>query len=198
MVAGEAPAQAATGRPVGTPQSQPLQDRYEAYRRRQAARLVHMVPRDALRPLYRRARDEARRLGVLGEGGEVDPLALLMDFCQRLLPLPPFEVWSRDLESHPDGHLIDLADSAEGPTAEAPSTMEVRSLEYNGRPWLARLRSFREQDQWRGYIAFEERDSGRVHRTAAVFCEDHPGDLRERFLSFESTALEAFLRSALP
>ena len=195
-VAGDLP-----GRAVGSvesTQTEEHQGRYEAYRRRQAARLIQMLPRDAVRPLYRRARDEARRRGKLGEGGEEDPLALLVDFCQRLLPLPTFEVWLEDLQRYPDGHLTDLAESAEGPTAEAPSTMEVRSMEYNGRPWLARLRSFREQDLWRGYIAFEERDSGRVHRTAAVFCEDHPSCLRERFLSFESAALEAFLRSALP
>lgn len=183
---------------VGSTQPAELMERYEGYRRRQAARLVQMLPRDAVRPLYRRAREEARRSGTLGEGGEDDPLALLVAFCHDLLPLPPFEVWLADLHAHPDGHLTDLAESAEGPTAETPSTMEVRQVEYNGRPWLARLRSFREQELWRGYIAFEERDSGRVHRTAAVFCEDHPADLRERFLSFESTALEAFLRSALP
>jgi len=183
---------------VGATQSEELLERYEGYRKRQAARLVQMLPRDAVRPMYRRAREEAQRAGTLGEGGEDDPLALLVTFCHGLLPLPPFAVWLADLYAHPDGHLVDLAESAEAPTAEAPSTMEVRQVEYNGRPWLARLRSFREQDLWRGYIAFEERDSGRVHRTATVFCEDHPADLRERFLSFESTALEAFLRSALP
>ena len=172
--------------------------RYDGYRRRQAARLVQMLPQDAVRPLYRRARDEARRLGALGESGEQDPLGLLVAFCERLLPLPPFEVWMSDLQAYPDSYLADLAESAEAPTAEAPSTMEVRPVEYSGRPWLARLRYFREQGLWRGYIAFEERESGRVHRTAAVFCEDHPSDLRERFLAFEATALQAFLRSALP
>ena len=196
MVAGDLPTR--TRGSLESTQADELQERYDAYRRRQAARLVQMLPKDAVRPLYRRARDEAQRAGTLPEGGEGDPLALLMDFCQRILPLPPFEVWLKDLYAHPDGHLTDLAEAAGGPTAEAPSTMEVRSVEYNGRPWVATLRSFREQDLWRGYIAFEERDSGRVHRTAAVFCEDHPSDLRERFLSFESTALEAFLRSALP
>ena len=193
MVAGDLPAPA-----VGSTRTDEVSARYEAYRRRQAVRLVQMLPRDAVRPLYRRARDEALRVGSLGDAGAHDPLALLVDFCQRLLPLPPFEVWLGDLQAHPDGHLADLAESADGPTAEAPATMEVRSVEYRGRPWLARLRSFREQDLWRGYIAFEEGGSGRVHRTATVFCEHHPSELRERFLSFESTALEAFLRSALP
>jgi len=190
-----------TGLPSGSVEGTPsdeLRQRYGAYRRRQAARLVQMLPQPAVRPLYRRAREEARRHGALEASGEEDPLALLVGFCEHLLPLPPFAMWLDDLERHPDAHLVDLAESPEAPTAEAPSTMEVRAVEYNGQPWVARLRSFRDQDFWRGYIAFEERASGRVHRTATVFCEGDPTDLRERFLSFESTALEAFLRSALP
>jgi hypothetical protein len=200
MVAGDVPARtaAAVGDSIGATQADELHERYLAYRRRQAARLVQMLPRDAVRPLYRRAREEAKRCGALNGGSEDDPLALLVDYCQGLLPLPTFDLWLHDLHRYPDGHLADLAESNDAPTAEAPSTMEVRIVEYLGRPWLARLRSFRDEDLWRGYIAFEERDSGRVHRTAAVFCEDHPSDLRDRFLSFESTALEAFLRSALP
>lgn len=189
---------ARTSRSVDAEEGEELVTRYEAYRRRQAARLVQMLPRDAIRPLYRRARDEAQRSGALGPAGDDDPLALLVAFCHDLLPLPPFEVWLGDLKAHPDGHLLDLAESADGPTPDAPSTMEERVVEYHGRPWRARLRSFRDEGLWRGYIAFEEHETGRVHRTAAVFCEDDPGDLRERFLSFESTALEAFLRSALP
>lgn len=175
-----------------------LRSRYEAYRRRQASRLVQMLPREAVRPLYRRARDEARRADALADGGEGDPLALLVRYCERLLPLPPFDVWREDLGAHPEGHFADLEESADVPTAAAPSTMEVRALEVAGRPWLAHLRSFREAGLWRGYISFEEEGSGRAHRTAAVFCEPDAGELRERFLSFEHAALEAFLRSALP
>ncbi len=174
-----------------------LHERYDAYRRRQAARLVQMLPREAVRPLYRRARDETARSGEAGLDDR-DPLALLLRWCERLLPLPPFGVWLDDLRRFPDGHFADVEESAGGPTADAPSTMEVRSLEVRGKPWLARLRSFREAGLWRGYIAFEEEGSGRVHRTAAVFCEADPAELRERFLSFERPALEAFLRSALP
>jgi len=175
-----------------------LRERYDSYRRRQAARLVQMLPREAVRPLYRRARDEAIRSGAVGVGDDGDPLALLMRWCERLLPLPPFDVWMEDLRLFPDGHFADLEESTDGPTADAPSTMEVRALEVRGKPWLARLRSFREAGLWRGYIAFEEEGSGRVHRTAAVFCEADAAELRERFLSFERAALEAFLRSALP
>ena len=71
-------------------------------------------------------------------------------------------------------------------------------LRLDWRPWLARLRTFREAGLWRGYISFEEEVSGRVHRTATVFCESRADELRERFVSVEQTTLEAFLRSALP
>ncbi len=175
-----------------------LRKRYEGYCRRQASRLVQILPREAVRPLYRLARDEARRTDALADGGEADPLALLVRYCRSLLPLPPFEVWREDLRRHPDGHFSDLEESADAPTADAPSTLEVRSLEVQGRAWLAHLRSFRETGLWRGYISFEEEGSGRVHRTAAVFCESDARELRDRFHSFEPQALEAFLRSALP
>ena len=175
-----------------------LRGRYDAYRRRQATRLVQMLPREAVRPLYRRAHEEAVRSGAARAQDEPDPLALLLRWCERLLPLPPFDVWLEDLRRHPDGHFADLEESTDDPTADAPSTMEVRALEVRGQPWIARLRSFREAGLWRGYIAFEEEGSGRVHRTAAVFCEADAGELRARFLSFEHAALEAFLRSALP
>ena len=196
MVVGETSARG--GDPLQHVTDAELRQRYDAYCRRQASRLVQMVPREALRPLYRRARDQARRADALAEGGEADPLALLVRFCRGLLPLPPFEVWREDLGMHPEGHLADLEESADAPTADAPSTMDVRTLEVHGRPWRAHLRSFREAGLWRGYISFEEEGSGRVHRTAAVFCESGAGELRERFLSFEHATLEAFLRSALP
>lgn len=175
-----------------------LRARYAGYRRRQAARLVQMMPRDAVRPLYRKAREAAARADALSEEGAADPLALLVRYCEGLLPLPPYEVWVQDLQRHPDGHYADLEDSVDGPTADAPSTMGVRAMTVRGRPWLASLRSFRDADLWRGYITFREEGSERVHRTASVFCEEGPAALRERFFSFEDGALEAFLRSSLP
>lgn len=167
-----------------------LRRRYGAYRRRHAARLMHLVPREAVRPLYRRA-----RAGT--EDGE-DPLELLLRYCETLLPLPPFDVWHEDLVRSPEAHLQDLDESPDAPTSEAPSTVEVRSIVYHGRPWLARLKSYRDRGVWRGYIAFADESAGRTHRTAPVFRESDPVALRERFLSFEPVALEAFLRSALP
>jgi hypothetical protein len=64
--------------------------------------------------------------------------------------------------------------------------------------WTAHLRSFRDGSTWRGFIAFEDSLSRRVHRTALIFQESGPVDVRDRFLSFEPSALIAFLRSALP
>jgi hypothetical protein len=176
-----------------TPATSEVRDlhlRYADYRRRHAARLVHLMPREAVRPLYRLARMES--------DGSEDPLELLVAYCERLMPLPPFEVWCTDLMASPEAHLADWDDSADAPTPQAPSTVEVRSVIYHGRTWLARLKSYREGGVWRGYIAFADAEAGHVHRTAPVFREGDPVALRDRFLSFEPVALEAFLRSALP
>jgi len=170
-----------------------LRLQYRAYRHRQARGLVGMLPREAIRPLYRRARRA-------GHGGDApgDPLAALVDYCETLLPLPPFERWCEDRSAWPAAHLEDLDDSAAAPTEESPTTVEARPFELDGIPWVASLRSFRDGTAWRGYISFEDRRAGRVHRTALIFRESHPADLRDRFLDFEPAALQAFLRSALP
>ncbi len=171
-----------------------LQQRYGSYRRAQAARLVRLLPREAIRPLYRRAREMDP-----GRPEELeDPLSLLVRYCETILPLPPFEVWRDDLERNPEAHLKDLDQSAAAPTASAPSTLEVRQLRFEGRPWRANLRSFRDQGVWRGFISFEAEPGTRVHRTTAIFCESDLTELRERFLSFTPATLEAFLRSSLP
>jgi hypothetical protein len=170
-----------------------LRAQYAEYRKRQARGLVRMLPREAVRPLYRRA----RRAGY-ADGRTTDPLAALVDYCETLLPLPPFERWCEDRAASPAAHLQDLDDSAAAPTAAAPTTVEARAFEVDGTPWVAYLRSFRDGAAWRGYIAFEERVSQRVHRTALIFRESDPADLRVRFLDFEPVALAAFLRSALP
>lgn len=167
-----------------------LRQRYASYRRRQATGLVHLMPREAVRPLLRKARRQ------VGDGE--DSLQMLVRFCESLLPLPPFEVWLEDLYAHPEAHLSDVDESAQAPTVQAPTTVEVRGLRYRGQPWTASLRSYRDGGVWRGYIAFADEAAGLTHRTAPVFCEEDPVTLRERFLSFESPALEAFLRSALP
>ena len=170
-----------------------LEAQYAAYRRRQARGLVRLLPREAIRPLYRRALARAP-----GDEAAADPLEVLLLFCERLLPLPPFETWCDDVREHATAHLRDLDDSAEAPTAEAPTTVEARRFAFEGSPWVARLRSYREGHTWRGYIAFEDERALRVHRTALIFSEGDPVDVRERFRDFDLAALQAFLRSALP
>lgn len=178
---------------VGRPTQTELLAQYAAYRRRQARGLIRLLPREAIRPLYRRALDEG-----YGEETAADPLGALLRYCERLLPLPPFDAWRTDVEAHATAHLEDLADSAEAPTAEAPTTVVARRFDFDGSAWVAHLRSYREGPTWRGYIAFEDERGGHVNRTSIIFRESDPVDVRERFLSFDSAALGAFLRSALP
>lgn len=152
------------------------------------------MPTDAIRPLYRQALAEAPEPAV-SEGGAVE---LLVGVCERLLPLPPFEVWVEDMTRHPIAHLHDVDESAEAPSAESPATMDARLFDYRDQPWVAHLRGFRDGVAWRGYIAFEHRATHSVHRTSVIFRELDPEDLCARFESFETGALEAFLRSTLP
>lgn len=169
-----------------------LLTRYRAYRRRQARALLHMIPREAARPLFRRAVREGFDVD------ETDPMAALLTYCETLLPLPPFEVWHEDVRRNPTAHVDDADDSAVTPTAEAPRTSISREFTAGDLRWTAHLRSFRDGGAWRGFIAFEDSSSGRVHRTALIFRESDAEEVSERFSSFEPSTLVAFLRSALP
>lgn len=173
-----------------------LRERYGEYRRRQATRLLRLMPREAVRPLYRRAAAEVIGVGQI----EIDdPVALLERYCERLLPLPPFEVWVADVRRAPGAHRDDRAGvDADAPTADRPTTLDEGGLEYGGTEWRALLRGYRDGGVWRGFVAFEDRRGGAGHRTATIFCETGPDALRSRFRSFESAGLTAFLRSALP
>lgn len=171
-----------------------LREAYEEYRERQGRRLVALLPRQAVRPLYRAARSDPRLATE-----PADPLGLLAAYCGLVLPLPPYEVWVEDFRANPDAYLADLVDAADAPTPSAPVTLESRRLSEPGRaPWVVRLRGFRDGDAWRGFLAFEDEQAGLVHRTALIFREGDPRDLRSRFLGFESATLEAFLRSCRP
>jgi hypothetical protein len=171
-----------------------LLTRYGAYRRRQARALLHLMPREGVRPLYRRA----LRDGLEGEAHS-DPMDALVAYCETLLPLPPFEVWCEDVRRNPDAYDGDGDgdDIAVAPTSEAPLTRASREFTHGDRRWTAHLRSYRDESGWRGFIAFEDPLTTRVHRTASIFHESCAEDVHERFASFESSALAAFLRSAL-
>lgn len=169
-----------------------LRQRYDAYRRGQAAALPGLLPREAVRGVYRAAREDR------GAAGVDDPLALLTDWCARLLPLPPFDVWVEDYRRNRDAYLEVLGEAPAAPTRAAPVTVDLRALEHRGRRWYAGLDVFRDGDGWRGVLAFHAGDGGRLHRTGDVFHGSDPRELRERFLSFDDPTLEAFLRSVLP
>lgn len=171
-----------------------LQEAYEAYRDRQARHLVALLPRQAVRPLYRAARSDPE-LATEPD----DPLGLLAAYCARFLPLPPYEVWAEDFRANPDAYLAELDAAAGAPTVSSPMTLESRRMEEAGRTaWIARLRGYRDEDAWKGFIAFEAEESDQVHRTALIFREGDPRELRSRFLGFEPATLEAFLRSCRP
>lgn len=183
----------ATGYDLVAPTVDELRGRYADYRLRQARSLVSLLPQEAVRPLYRRA------LAVVAPSdlGAGDPLAVLVEYCATILPLPPFEVWVDDALSNPAAHLAELDDSGLSPTAAAPAMLEARRVDTGAESWIARLMGFRDQQTWRGFISFECDTSGRSHRTSLIFRETDPSDLRARFLEFESATLCAFLRSSL-
>ncbi len=177
------------------PTASALRRRYGEYCRRQAAALVEMVPREAVRPLYRQAREWARAQGL---HEPKDPMATLHRFCRELLPLPSFEVWSSDYEAHRLAHLEDGAAFPHAGGPSEPVTVELRAVKHDGRQWHASLDVYRDGDYWRGYVRFYRDPAEPQVRTADIFCEEELQDLRNRFQSFTSDTLAAFLRSTLP
>jgi hypothetical protein len=166
-----------------------LRSWYERYRRRQARRLLDILPREAVRPLHRAATTER---------ADGDPLERLVTFCAELLPLPPFEVWAADLARHPEAHLREWEDSSEVPTAEDPATLAVRELRRGPEHWTIRLRGYAQAGGWRAFLAYQGPALGDAHHTAAIFHEATASALRDRFQTFDDGVLESFLRSCLP
>ena len=168
---------------------------YADYRVRQARSLLSLMPREAVRPLYRRA----TRAPTSAARGGADPMDVILSFAETLLPLPPYEVWLGDFRANPAAHWADLEGSADVPSPATPATVDTRRVRIRAQGWNAHLRGFRDDDIWRGFIAFE--DVGvvppQVHRTAVIFREDSLDELRARFRDFESASLEAFLRSSI-
>lgn len=79
-----------------------LRGRYEAYCQQQVTLLLEIIPSEAVRPLYRRARTWATEEGF---HESKDPMSTLRSFCREVLPLPPFEVWQLDYANHRVAHV---------------------------------------------------------------------------------------------
>jgi hypothetical protein len=173
-----------------------LASRYEEYCHRQAKGLVSILPKEAIRPLYARAREWGR-----AEGKEVekDPLATFLLFLRELIPLPPRDVWERDRADHLDAHVKEEFESpAAHRRSSPPVTVESRGMEMDGRRWRATLNLFRKDEAWRGFIVFNPLGELSSVRTADIFREEDPDEIRNRFLGFHNQTLQAFLRSVLP
>ena len=169
-----------------------LRSRYEAYCAQQAAALPALLPREWVRALYRDARATVARTVT-------DPLALLVQHCRNVLPLPPFEVWMEDYRRDRRPYLEALGVEASGPRRDAPVTVELRPFEHAGESWCAGLALFHEPPGWQGFIRFHREGAvDGAQRTADVFLADTPEAVRVRFRSFSPNTLQAFLRSTLP
>ncbi|MGW8265990.1 MAG: hypothetical protein ACWGSQ_06450 [Longimicrobiales bacterium] len=172
-----------------------LRSRYRDYRTRQAQSLVSFLPHEAIRPLYARARAWAGESGIpVGK----DPLATLLLFLQDLLPLPPFEIWLKDRSENLEAHLEEEFTSPPAHRRAAPPvTVESRAVRLGDSQWRASLNLFRRDEAWRGFISFRPVGDGPGVRTADIFREEDPEEIRRRFLAFQPHTLRAFLRSVL-
>jgi len=169
---------------------------YAEYRRREVSGLLALVPREAIRTLYRAAREWGAAYGH--EAGS-DPMALLLRYVEgELLPLPPFPVWLADFQAHRREHVSALE---LGPTPPSPGdavTVEVRRFLHGSDEWYASLTLFQRAEGWRGYLSFASGAGEVAGRTGDVFREADAASIRERFLGLDPVALQSFLRSVLP
>ena len=168
---------------------------YQEYCQRQAEGLVRLVPKEAIRPLYRTARAWAVARGLCENK---DPMATLVRYCRELLPLPPFECWLEDYEHNRIAHLQYVSEGPLDTRTVAPVVVDASDLRIDGETWTASLSLFPDGDVWRGFIGFRRGSSDTGVRTANVFCEEDPKNIRERFTDLTSHTLKAFLRSTLP
>jgi len=172
-----------------------LESRYRAYRTRQAQALLSLLPHDAVRPLYARARSWAGEVGI--EVGK-DPLATLLLFLQEVIPLPSFDLWLKDRSENLEAHLEEEFTSAPAHRRPSPPvTVESRGVRLGDTPWRASLGVFRRDEVWRGFISFRPVGEGPSVRTADIFREEDPEEIRRRFLSLNAHTLLAFLRSLI-
>ena len=173
-------------------------EKYNRYCQSQAAYLLQIVPRDSVRPLYRKARKWGISNGI---HDTKDPMATLYCFCRALLLLPSFEGWLEDYSSHSLDYLKANSMSQQPSYAIEPSewvTVESRVIEYGGDRWHAHLDVYRGNDLWKGHIRFHRENDNIQLKTCAIFFDDETRDLRGSFCSLTFNTLTDFLRSVLP
>ena len=156
---------------------------------------MEIIPREAVRPLYRRARIWATERGL---HDTKDPMSTLRVFCREVLPLPPFEVWRLDYENHRVAHAGGRVECVLLAEPMDPIAVDVRRMEHEAEPWHGTLEVYRGGDAWRGLIRFQREGEEGQFRTGEIFCEDDLQDLRTRFNSFTASTMSALLRSTLP
>ena len=184
------------GSSTGSPaHSAALKGRYEEYCRQQVFLLLEIIPREAVRPLYRRARTWATERGV---HESADPMSTLRLFCREILPLPPFDAWLLDYETHRLAHVSAGLGVLPLPESMESVAVEFRRLEHEAEAWRGTLEVYRGGDVWRGLIRFQRDGEDGHFRTGEIFREDDLQDLRDRFISFTAPNLRSFLRSTLP
>lgn len=168
---------------------------YRSYRRTQAAELLRLVPPEAVRSLYVKARRWAVERGA--HDGK-DPMDTLLRYFEHLLPLPPFRSWLRDASRHPAAHVREHERRPAADPAAESVPVEVRSFECGDGTWFATLSLYRDREAWRGFLSFHRGADTPVHRTSEIFREESPEQVRTRFRGFDAAALRAFLRSVRP
>lgn len=172
-----------------------LRRQYQEYCERQAEGLARLVPKESLRSLYRTARAWAAARGL---HENKDPMATLVRYCRELLPLPPFECWFEDYERNRIAHLQYVSEGPVSAREVEPVVVDAREVRLGGETWTAGLSLFPDGEVWRGFIGFSRGPSNRAVRTANVFCEEDPENVRDRFTDLTVHTLRAFLRSTLP
>jgi len=173
-----------------------LYGRYLNYRQREASAFLTLVPREGLRPLYRAAREWAVERGL---HENKDPMATLLTFCEQTLPLPPFEVWVVDYQSHRLAYMEEMGKPPLAPVETEPVLVDVRGVRLDRAPdWFGSLYVGHDGVDWRGHIAFHRDGSDEVHRTGEIFVEESLQIVRDRFSGFTDATMTAFLSSTLP
>ena len=175
-----------------------LRRRYEGYCQQQVSLLLQIIPREAVRPLYRRDRRARTWATERGIHESKDPMSTLRGFCRAVLPLPPIEVWHLDYEKHHVAHASAGVERSPVDESMEPIAVDVHRIEHDAVPWQGTLEVYRSGDAWRGLIRFQRVGEEGHFRTGEVFFEDDLEDLRDRFVSFTAPTMRAFLRSTLP